>query len=256
MWGISSNYPHIDSYASAKRVFDTTKPLRGTDTRPLDQRSSRAKAYIEKRLESYVVRLYSTDIVTYYPDGSFLLKTGGWGSQTTAAAMSAMSPCTAWLSKGNFIVANRSGLYVHGQTPRFLVERGGLLFDTKGEPVNPPVAVQYKKRVKKDVAKKVREYFKTVPPMIEAFALAFMGGVPGDSRGVPWERLKDWTYALDGQLTSMVAVSYLDYDWDGTAARARYNGLGRTKDFWSDVYEQFDVIEQYGTELPYGEVPR
>ncbi len=42
--------------------------------------------------ENYVVRYYYTDIVTYYPDGTFSLNCGGWPTPSTRDWIEATAP--------------------------------------------------------------------------------------------------------------------------------------------------------------------
>ena len=42
--------------------------------------------------ENYVVRYYYTDIVTYYPDGTFSLNCGGWATMSTRDWIEATAP--------------------------------------------------------------------------------------------------------------------------------------------------------------------
>ena len=42
--------------------------------------------------ENYVVRYYYTDIVTYYPDGTFSLNCGGWQTMSTRDWIEATAP--------------------------------------------------------------------------------------------------------------------------------------------------------------------
>lgn len=259
MWGYSSNYPSINNYAEAERVYNNTAPLRGRpDFRPLDSRSSRAKSQIIKQGDDYTIRLYSTDIVTYKPDGSVFVTTGGWSTSSTRAAISIMSPLSAWSSQGYTAVAVRVGRYVPVEAKRFILPRSGLLFtpDAEGQlmPVNPPTAVQRKKRVKREEAKAVRKYFKQVPVYIEAFSKAFAGGhkplVTAHSLVCNVSQL------LDEETASNIAWVFVCEEWNYvTGKRAIVNQPKEAvAAFWRAVYDARGLVEEYEVSLPYGVV--
>lgn len=46
------------------------------------------------------VRLHSTDVVTYHPDGSVTLDSGGWRTYTTKDRINAFSPARVWAERG------------------------------------------------------------------------------------------------------------------------------------------------------------
>lgn len=259
MWGTSSTYPSITSFAKAKEVFETTKPLRGTNDRPLEARSRNCKSWIEKRGENYIIRLYQTDIVTYYPDGSVFLNIRGWATNATASALHAMSPFTCWKRGGQLIVS--LGRPSYGDGLKFVIPNGGLLFkpDETGAllPVNPPPAVQCKKQVKKEEAKKSRAFFKQVPVYIKTFSAAFEGGtepeVPEINMSAVWERQElsedqavalAWCYVTTGLNESYSATVVVNDPKTGIA------------EFWKYVYRALKLIETVETVLPYGEVPK
>lgn len=249
MWGCASVYPSIASFQDAQYLYLNTKPLRGTaDFRPLDRRSSRANAQIIKDGEDYVIRLYRTDIVRYRPDGTILLKHGGWESLQTATAMSAMSPFSAWRSKNNLIVRCSSG--------RFLVPSCGLEFGADLVPKNPPPAFLRKQRVRKDVAKKVRAHFKQIPVMIRAYSAAFKGGDASEIRTRPVMQA-DLDTPLSEERASEIAMGWLarDVDWGTGSRRCVYSGADTSPAVWKHIYQIFGVVETYEIELPYGEVP-
>lgn len=259
MWGTSSNYPSISSYEEAKRTYEGTKPLREhPDFRPLDRRSKDAKSQIIKRGDEYIVRLYSTDIVTYFPDGSVFVSTGGWSTPSTRAAISAMSPLSAWSSKGDTAVAVRSGSYVRSQQA-FLLHRDGLLFKPNAEsilvPVDPPAAVLRKTRVKREEAKAARKFFKPVEAYIKAYSKAFAGGEVTTARRSDLAKVFA-SGVLSDETASDLARVYLEATWDYVTRRNTYTGDAKAgcTEFWKAVYAKLNLIEYYEVPLPYGVV--
>jgi hypothetical protein len=83
----NSGIPLINDYASALKIWEETKPIRGreVDTRPLGQRRS-VDSYKINKLPDGAVEciLYKTPVVTFYENGDVRIKANGWSSQSTA----------------------------------------------------------------------------------------------------------------------------------------------------------------------------
>lgn len=250
MWGRAGSYPTISSYAAAVQQFNAIKDLRGTPGfKPLDQRTRHAKTNIRNEGDSYIIQMYQTDIVKYYPNGDVWLNHGGWITVSTAEAISALSPLSAWCKYGDMVI--RCGQH------KFVLSRAGLLFKQtlKGLiPENPPVAVQRKKRVRKTAAKEVREFFKGVPPLIRAYSAAFEGGEVH-------QKIKLLRFTGPAPLTEAeatdIAMANLYTEWDFQTGR-RYKNKPKVaiESFWRDMYKKFNVIETYEIPLGYGEVAK
>ena len=265
MWGNSSNYPSISSYKEAQQKHDSIKPLRGRqdDFRPLDIRSSSAKAHIEKRGEEYALFCYNTEIVRYYPNGDVWVSRGGWCSTTTCRAISALSPFACYLNKNEVVVTARAGKYAVPTAHKFILLSGGLLFkpDIEGTlvPVSPPVAIDYRKRVLKDKAKIARTLFKDIPPRIMAYSAAFEGGTKPERVKTPSMMTE---VSKRGIITEeeieLIAWDYVPerYDWQARKSLIARIGKRAADAFWKAVYANLDIIETYPVELPYGEVPK
>ncbi len=80
----SKKTPTIQSYADADAAF-ADKP-RG------DSKRLHKNCRLHRVGENYVVRYYYTDIVTYYPDGTFSLNCGGWPTMSTRDWIEATAP--------------------------------------------------------------------------------------------------------------------------------------------------------------------
>lgn len=101
--------PH--TYSGIKTLYEKIRPIKGRaeDTRPMGHRS-RDYETVEKHEHgvggtSYAYRFHSTCCVEYYPDGSVVLRAGGWNTTSTASFIDDTSPfaCTKhanqlWLS--------------------------------------------------------------------------------------------------------------------------------------------------------------
>lgn len=250
MWGKANTLPSINSYNEAKQIFENTKPLRTfPDIRPLDRRSKDAKGRIKKVGDKYVIQLYGTDIVTYYPNGDVLLNTGRYATVSTASAIGSTSPFSCWTTKGQVAVCNR-----YGSGGKYLVQPK-LLMINNGEgiyrPVDPPVARVWKKRVKRDVAKQVRQMFKQVPKYIETYCAAFAGGVKPDC---PRYNTLVLGAEVTDEMAANIAWGYVPQDWGingRVIGRDSNAGIGT---FWTQMYNAYGCIEVYGVDLPLGEV--
>src|SRR5271157_783739 len=74
----------IQSYETAAAVFES-RP-RG------DSKRLHKNCRLHRVGENYIVRYYYTDIVTYYPDGTFSLNCGGWPTRSTRNWIEATAP--------------------------------------------------------------------------------------------------------------------------------------------------------------------
>lgn len=96
-------------------------PTRGTDLpsayaaasdrltgRCATRRKIANNTYLERRGEDIAIRLHSTDVVTFHPDGTLTLDTGGWLTMTTKARM-----CDALSPLGYTLTSNRGRWTLH-----------------------------------------------------------------------------------------------------------------------------------------------
>lgn len=257
MWGrANTTYPTIASYQDAERVFNNTKPLRGRpDFRPLDKRSSMAKKQILKSGTDYIIKLYNTDILTYFEDGTILIKTGGWDTSTTTAAISCMSPFACWKDKGRTVVRMPD-------LKRYLISDEGLKIKD-GVPLNPIPAKTCRFLVNKEKAKAVREYFKEIPKLIRVLSALLSDTPATDMKRL---NLEDFiTNYLVNKPLSSEEMSYLSRNfipvvWDTKKPGFHNNKVffdapkEATERFWSEMYDLFGVKEMHEKELPLGEV--
>jgi hypothetical protein len=90
---------YLPDYAAALRHHDSIKPIRGSNCRPIAERTkqhfnirTQTNALTDKT--SIIVRLHSTDIVTYTPDNRIVLDMGRWNTNSTRAAIHAVTGVT------------------------------------------------------------------------------------------------------------------------------------------------------------------
>lgn len=139
--------------------------------------------WIERRGDNIAVRLHSTDVVLYRPDGSFVLNTGGWHSVTTKDRINGYVPADVrvYSDKGIWTVYGPSG---EPQPPLYASTHGtlcdfadGLEFDKNGKPINPPASLRLQEQA---LQKAVKKY-------IDGFAsLAAEKGIAHPSSGDCW----------------------------------------------------------------------
>ena len=115
-------FKRLRTYGMAKELYDSIKPIRGRadDVRPLGDRR-RTHEVIRKvhvrheetgaMVEAYACRLYSTDVVTYFPDGSITIYTGGWNTMSTMKFINWVSLVSVSSSKGHVWLMDNQGKY-------------------------------------------------------------------------------------------------------------------------------------------------
>lgn len=93
-----------------------------------------------------VIRLHLTDIITFHPDGSFILNSGGWRTMTTKGRINSFSPVNVYSEKGVWYVANT--VFYDGM---HLDESGQLLSEAILDPT------QENAKIKRKIAKFVKQ---------------------------------------------------------------------------------------------------
>lgn len=85
------------NYESAMRKLRTARNIdRG---KPIDRNTR-----LMLRGENVAVKLHATDVVTFAPDGSVTLNTGGWKTVTTKDRINNASPYQVWSKRGTWYV--------------------------------------------------------------------------------------------------------------------------------------------------------
>lgn len=217
-WGHTNrNMPQLASYARAKERWDDTKAIRGRSEhadRPLNDRSDRVR-WICKRGDAYAAKLYSTDVVTYHPDETITLYTGGWNSKETSEFMNAVAPVRAELFDNRVWAYVGEGWYVVADSLTIKRDANGIW-----QPVNPKATHYY--RLNKERCKALRTSFK---PFLEyAEAMFKLGGY------------KEYTARFTGTFDLADEGTYYElfsglYGWDMTSFR---------KELWKWAYTQYD----------------
>lgn len=110
----NSGIPLINDYATALKLWEDTKPIRGRaiDTRPLGHR--RNDHYLINFLPMGAVEciLYKTPVVTFYENGDVLIKQDGWNSVSTCNFIGEVLGIHSYISNYHLCVGFNYGNYV------------------------------------------------------------------------------------------------------------------------------------------------
>lgn len=194
----------MNSYEAYKNLYDKVKPIRGrsVEVRPIGNRRRDWEQIMRRVLPngsfSYVARLYATDVVEYLPDGSIILRSGGWSTPSTAEFIHEHSPFMCWKQhKKLWIrVRNEDGVkaYPVGDELRMKWHEGGYV---PAEPI-----VIHKRVVDRDKAKIARkrcapflQWAKTFLALSDGWVMHetckdALGGIDESNGGIP--RYKDF----------------------------------------------------------------
>ena len=87
---------YLPDYAAALAHHDSIKPIRGSNCRPMAERTKkhfniRTQTNALSDKTNIIVRLHATDIVTYTPDNRIILHMGGRNTISTRAAIHAVA---------------------------------------------------------------------------------------------------------------------------------------------------------------------
>lgn len=141
--------PSLQTYADAKAWYDNTRPWPKQqeygDGRPLS-RTKRAKKHLslryDRRNQAYCVRLYQTDIVTFFGDGTIEAGVYSYSTQSTRAVLHAINatPRTSWshVADNSVVIDNRTGQIARARVIRQMPDKR-ICFETS--PWTPPQTV-------------------------------------------------------------------------------------------------------------------
>jgi hypothetical protein len=96
---------------------------------------------------------------------------------------------------------------------------------------------------------------------IKAFSAAFEGGQKPEGMSMSVLRHEMGSSPLSDEDAMKIAWGAAPTRWTGIVGGGACWTIANTPDvaiaaFWKEVYAEFNVIEHYGVELPYGEVPK
>lgn len=87
-----------------------------------------ANTTISQRGDDVVIRLYATDIITYHPDDTITLNSGGYRTRTTMGRLNSfLSPkATIHAKRGKWYITSASGVYPFEDGVTLTAARGGV----------------------------------------------------------------------------------------------------------------------------------
>ena len=104
-----TDMPDLLNYEQALAHYNNTKPIRGSDIRPIcEGANGRRKKHMQicKRITKQrgvviACRLYDTDLLEFHPNGDIFITTGEWCSQSSLHFINALLPYGMWANIQN-----------------------------------------------------------------------------------------------------------------------------------------------------------
>lgn len=167
----------VTTYEQAKRIYEQVKPIRGLapEVRPLGARRYHQTYSVRKREEDGAIEfvLYQTPVITYLPDNTVELRSGGWRSFSTFQFIYWTVGVKFQVQKGSCVMYFRD--YKTSQTKKLVVEfwRDDVVRFKRDEYGNlcyaDPVALVYGYRIDRAEANNVRATFKEFAQYLHGF---------------------------------------------------------------------------------------
>ena len=136
------NTKYLPDYAAALRHHDSIKPIRSSNCRPMAERRKqhfniRKATNALSDQTSIIVRLYSTDIITYTPDNRITLNMGGATTNTisTRAAIHAVT--------GVNVTQQHGCSWVQDNDHKYYLFKNGMELETVGYRENKIIDPRY-----------------------------------------------------------------------------------------------------------------
>ena len=86
-----NSIPYIWNYKEAKHHYESVKPVRGSDIRPIGARRNKHKQIVAVH-NGYAARLYDTNVITWLQSGEIILDSGGYVTNTTSIFINDVVP--------------------------------------------------------------------------------------------------------------------------------------------------------------------
>lgn len=147
-----------------------------------DRRKLANNTYLERRKGDVIaVRLHSTDVVTYHPNGDIVLDSGGWRTHTTKDRINGYIRGTGvcmWQENGQWIVSVRQTDSGKGAWASRCLFADGMVIHPDGTITGGTALAEYQENIK--LRRKVRNYARAYVEALRA------GQVPEPSNGDCW----------------------------------------------------------------------
>lgn len=165
----------VTSFQDAQTKYNNTKPIRGRehdDIRPLGKRSAQHMRIVKINDDAYACRLYRTDVVTYYRDGTIEVSTGGWDTSSTANFASACLPVRYGVHK----IQNHIHLYDRHTGMYYIVGNAPLEIYPTGEVTG--YLIPTKQVVDREASKKKREPYQQFVEFMKSYMKLLQYDIP------------------------------------------------------------------------------
>lgn len=228
-------------------------------------RRSRNHIRITKHADSLRVRMFNTDIITAYPDGSIRIDMRGWLRSTTFATLNdafkahGTGPRMYIGSKSLFSISQLC-LFVGDKTYRYY---DGMTFDGEGVLTSPQMPFQAK-RISKAETKELADDIKS-SGFKDMFPLLYATCQPSDNR----------MYVTSSSLIDILTVEYHankwselvatykysnDWGWHGGVHTRKQEEVGNAGTCWSSIMNvaktgMYHIVDSTTTELITGVKP-
>lgn len=107
--------PQVSTYARAKRLHDTTVPIRGRaiEIRPLGRRKDADTYWCRMEGDDVEFVLYRTPVITFKPNGDVVIQTNGYSTQSTHQFISHVLPMVSCRGqRSNTVIEIRGNKFV------------------------------------------------------------------------------------------------------------------------------------------------
>jgi len=143
-------YDSVTTYAAAEQLF---AKARTPDAGEPVARNTR----LFKRGDNYAIQLHDTDVVTFHPEGTVTLNSGGWRTVTTKDRINGFSPASLTQDQGIWYLDRWNGK----EWERLGMYEDGMKVSASGRPLKSNKRREKSLvRRKKKVDRLVREYIK------------------------------------------------------------------------------------------------
>lgn len=166
----------VTTYEKAKRIYEKVKPIRGLspEVRPLGARRYHQTYSVRKREDGAIeFVLYKTPVITYLPDNTVELRSGGWHSVSTFQFIDWTVGVLFRVQKGSCVMCYRD--HDTSQDKKLVVKFGrddvvAFKSDEYGRlQYADPVAKVYGYRINRAEANNVRATFKEFATYLHGF---------------------------------------------------------------------------------------
>ena len=244
----ASGLRRVQDYAKAVEIEAEIVPIRGKspECKPLDRKRHKQSVTIRRVGEDVVVKAYSTDVLTYKPDGEIVVDTGGFSTMSTADVIGRVLGMSVRAYGDRLWIYQRvGGWYVLGRGTRLV----------RGEVVNPihvPVR-QLNRKKTKVVRDQYRPFMDYARGMCKLLAVDGSIAVDPDARRGSLKPQDMWDLiTCEEDLLENFAEALQALMAATSSHRWIYNGTNGSPVPYTSVYRTtFAAMQRYITKMAY-----